>query len=780
MPRPGQLTVATPAAVDFETTPTFSLTVEVTDTGTPFLSGSATITVNLTDANDAPVVDAASFTVAENSATGTLVGTPVTFTDQDAGQTHTFAITAGNTGGAFAIDPTTGQVTVANPAAVDFETTPTFSLTVEVTDDGTPPRSGTATITVTLTDVNDAPVAQSQTESMSEDGAPLTITLTASDQDDLALPFTIVTPPQHGVLSAVVPTPCVPDGTGGATCTATVTYTPTPDFSGTDSFTFRVNDGTVDSNVAVITITLGAVPDAPVANSQSVSTAEDTPLLITLSGMDVDGQALTFSLGTGPTNGTLDLPFGAPVCQPPDSNGAVTCTATVTYTPFLNFNGGDSFTFTVNDGSTDSAPATVTITVALANDPPVAQDVLNTTAEETPTVITLTATDVDSGTLTFSVLTLPAVGLLSATNPAAVCSTDPGTGLTTCTADITYTPPVDFSGQVTFTYKANDGSADSNTATVTIDVTPVPDAPTAVSQSVSTDQDVARLITLTGTDPDSPSLTFSPGTGPTSGTLGAFSSPASCVPDGSGGTSCTVTVTYTPNAGFFGSDSFTFTVNDGTLTSAPGTVSITVIPPNTAPTVNPATFSLAENSANGTNVGTPVTFTDPDAGQTHTFSITAGNTDNAFAINASTGQITVATSAAVNFETTPSFSLTVQVQDNGVVPAAGTATITVNLTNVNEAPVVNPATFSLAENSANGTVVGTVDLHRPGRRPDRTFSITAGNTGGAFAINAGTGQITVATTGALNFEVTPSFSLTVQVPDNGTRRSRARPPSRST
>ena len=128
----------------------------MTDDGTPPLSGTATITVNLTDVNEAPVVDPATFTVAENSADGTAVGT-VTFTDADAGQTHTFAITAGNTGGAFAIDPATGAITVADSAALDFETTPTFALTVEVTDDGTPPLSGTATITVNLTDVNEAP-----------------------------------------------------------------------------------------------------------------------------------------------------------------------------------------------------------------------------------------------------------------------------------------------------------------------------------------------------------------------------------------------------------------------------------------------------------------------------------------------------------------------------------------------------------------------------------------------------------------------------------------------
>jgi VCBS repeat-containing protein len=131
------------------------LTATVTDNATPALSGSATITVNLNDVNETPVVQAATFTVDENAAASTAVGT-VAFTDPDAGQTHTFSITAGNTDGAFAIDAATGAITVANPAALDFETTTTFALTVTVTDNGTPVLSGTATITV---NVNDAPGA---------------------------------------------------------------------------------------------------------------------------------------------------------------------------------------------------------------------------------------------------------------------------------------------------------------------------------------------------------------------------------------------------------------------------------------------------------------------------------------------------------------------------------------------------------------------------------------------------------------------------------------------
>ena len=154
----GQITVADSAALDSESSPTLTLTVEVRDSGSPSLSSTATITVNLTDVNEAPSFGgAASFSVDENSASGTLVGT-ASATDADAGQLLTYAITGGNTNGAFAIDSSTGAISVANRAALNYESSPSFSLTVEVSDDGTPVLSATTTVSISLNDVNDAPV----------------------------------------------------------------------------------------------------------------------------------------------------------------------------------------------------------------------------------------------------------------------------------------------------------------------------------------------------------------------------------------------------------------------------------------------------------------------------------------------------------------------------------------------------------------------------------------------------------------------------------------------
>ena len=122
-----------------------------------------------------------------------------------------------------------------------------------------------------------------------------------------------------------------------------------------DFFTFKVNDGTVDSTTATVSISVNAVNDVPVSNAQSVSTDEDAPKVITLNGSDVDGEFSSYTIVTNPAHGTVS------------GTGP-----NLTYTPSANYNGSDSFTFKVNDGTVDSATATVSITVNAVNDVPIA------------------------------------------------------------------------------------------------------------------------------------------------------------------------------------------------------------------------------------------------------------------------------------------------------------------------------------------------------------------------------------------------------------------------
>ncbi len=177
----GAITVANSAALDFETTPSFTLTVTASDGS---LSDTAAITVNLNNLNDnAPNIVDATVAIDENSANATAVtnvNDSFTGTDFDRdGEAITYSITAGNTGGAFAIDAVTGAITVANSAALDFETTPSFTLTVTASDGS---LSDTAAITVNLNNLNDnAPNIIDATVAIDENSANATAVTNVTD-----------------------------------------------------------------------------------------------------------------------------------------------------------------------------------------------------------------------------------------------------------------------------------------------------------------------------------------------------------------------------------------------------------------------------------------------------------------------------------------------------------------------------------------------------------------------------------------------------------------------
>jgi hypothetical protein len=160
---------------------------------------------------------------------------------------------------------------------------------------------------------------------------PLDIVLTGSDVDGDKLTYTLVSSPTHGTIEGVAPN---------------LTYTPDANTSGADSFSFVVNDSHVNSEPAVVSIEVTPVNDAPVADSQAVSTVAGAPIDIVLTGSDPNDDELTFTVVSNPTHGTL--------------TGVA---PNLTYTPEPGYAGLDDFTFTVNDGTLDSAAAEVRITI---------------------------------------------------------------------------------------------------------------------------------------------------------------------------------------------------------------------------------------------------------------------------------------------------------------------------------------------------------------------------------------------------------------------------------
>ncbi|MES2925089.1 MAG: Ig-like domain-containing protein [Verrucomicrobiota bacterium] len=401
--------------------------------------------------------------------------------------------------------------------------------------------------------------------------APSAIAQTLSTAEDVQLPISLAGIDGEGsALNYAVVTGPV-NGTLAGTA-PNLTYSPGANFNGSDSFAFRVNDGSLNSATATVSISVTPVNDVPVAESKSVSTSKDTPAAITLSGFDIESSPLTFSIVNGPANGTL-----------------TGIAPNLVYSPSAGSTGSDSFTYRVNDGAANSAAATVSITVTPVNTPPVATSNLVTTPEDSSIAITLAGSDKDLNTLTFSVVTGPSNGTLTGTPP-----------------NLSYSPTKNFSGSDTVTFRVNDGTVDSAPAAVSITVTPVNDAPLATSKSVTTDEDTQLPIILGGTDPEASSLSFTVLTVPTHGTL----------------TGTAPNLTYSPAANFSGADQFTFSVNDGTINSAPATVSIAV------KAVNDAPVALSNSASTEQDTPLPFTLAGTDVeGSSLTFSVVSGPTN---------------------------------------------------------------------------------------------------------------------------------------------------------
>jgi VCBS repeat-containing protein len=262
--------------------------------------------------------------------------------------------------------------------------------------------SNVATATITVVAPNVPPVAVDDGYSTNE-GQALNVNaatgVLANDTDANGNPLTAVL--VGGATSGTLT--LNPNGSFG--------FTPAPGFAGPVTFTYQASDGTAGSNTATVTITVNAVNDPPVAQADSYTTPEDTPLGVAAAGVlandsDPEGLPLTAEIVRNVSNGVLQL----------SSNGAFG------YTPPANFNGTTTFTYRANDGETQSGPTTVTINVTASNDPPFATSSPTTTIREGVTYrFVLEATDPDGTTPTISAPTLPS--WLTFTPPATISGT---------------------------------------------------------------------------------------------------------------------------------------------------------------------------------------------------------------------------------------------------------------------------------------------------------------------------------------------------------------------
>ncbi|WP_413692904.1 beta strand repeat-containing protein [Pseudoalteromonas sp. KJ10-2] len=526
----------------------------------------------VTTTNDAPEVTVTSindFTEDDGSAVeGAVVATFETSDEDGDDVTVTLSDTVN-----YEIVGDTVVLTEAGAALVNSgEELPTFTL---IPNDGTTDGEAVS-VEPDVTGVDDQTNTNEDSVVTTEDIA-VNIDVLANDTDE------------DGVVSPVA---SVTDGTNGTVAinaNGTVTYTPDADFNGTDTFTYTNEDG----NTETVTVTVEPVADDTVLVADSATTDEDTPVVIDVVANDTDADGVTSPVAsvTDGTNGTVSI----------NTDG------TVTYTPNADFNGEDEFTYTNEDGNTE----TVTVTVDPVADDTVLVADSATTDEDTPVVIDVVANDTDAdGEVS------PVASVTDGTNGTVAINAD-GT--------VTYTPNADFNGEDEFTYT----NADGNTETVTVTVDPVADDTVLVADSATTDEDTPVVIDVVANDTDADGEV----------------SPVASVTDGTNGTvsiNTDGTVTYTPNADFNGEDEFTYTNADGNTE----TVTVTVEP------VADDTVLVADSAT--TDEDTPVVIdvvandTDADGEVSPVASVTDG-TNGTVAINAD-GTVTYTPNADFNGE----------------------------------------------------------------------------------------------------------------------------------
>ncbi|HEQ3599019.1 TPA: tandem-95 repeat protein, partial [Vibrio harveyi] len=605
------------------------------------LTDDATVAVTVNPANDAPV--------AVNDAVSTDEDTAVTIdvlaNDSDP-ENDTLTITAAS------VPAEQGTVAIVDGKLVftpaeNFNGDATISYTIsdgQLTDD--------ATVAVTVNPVNDAPVAVNDTVSTDEDTA-VTIDVLANDSDPENDQLTITNasvPAEQGTVAIV-------DGK--------LVFTPAENFNGDATISYTISDGQLTDD-ATVAVTVNPVNDAPIAVNDTVSTDEDTAVTIDVLANDSD-----------PENDQLTI-TNASV---PAEQGTVTIVdGKLVFTPAENFNGDATISYTISDGQlTDDA--TVAVTVNPVNDAPVAVNDTVSTDEDTAVTIDVLANDSDpeNDTLTITAASVPA-------EQGTVAIVD---------GKLVFTPAENFNGDATISYTISDGQL-TDDATVAVTVNPVNDAPIAVNDTVSTDEDTAVTIDVLAndSDPENDQLTITNASVPAEqGTVAII--------DGK--------LVFTPAENFNGDATISYTISDGQLTDD-ATVAVTVNPVNDAP--------VAVNDAVSTDEDTAVTIdvlandSDPENDQ-----LTITNAS----VPAEQGTVAIVDGKLVftpaeNFNGDATISYTIS---DGQLTDDATVAVTVNP--VNDAPVAVNDTVATDEDTAV-----TIDVLANDSDPENdTLTITA-------------------------------------------------------
>ena len=444
------------------------------------------------------------------------------------------------------------------------------------------------------------------------------------------------------------------------------------------------------SNQISYTVPGTQVNAVPVATSNSTSTSEDQSRSITLAGTDSDGDPLTFSIVTSPGNGTL--------------TGTV---PNVTYRPNTNFSGSDSFTFRVNDGRTNSATATISITVNAVNDSPTLNALSTLNITEDSAIQTVNLSGIGSGAANeIQTLTLSA----TSSNPSLVPNPTVTYTSPNSTGSLAFRPATNTTGTVMITVTINDGQSQSNTTSRTFNVV------VSAANDAPTISDIANRTVAESTATPALAFTISDQeTAAASLTLIGTSSNTGLVPNGNivfGGSGANRNVTVTPTSTAFGSAVITVRVTDANGSSVTDTFTLTVTPVNQAPTLNAlSNLTIAEDAGQQTVALSGITT--GATNEIETLTVTATSSNPSLIAAPTVSYASPSSSGSVSFPTvtnaTGAATITVTVSDGQALSSTFARTFTVTVTNVNDRPTISDlANQTVNEGSATATLPFTV------------------------------------------------------------------------
>ena len=612
-------------------------------------SNPATVTITVSNVNDAPTIDSSAISTVEEDA---LYEYQVAASDIDNGDSLT--INSSTPLPSWLILSDNGDGSANLVGTPDNDAVGEYDINLTVTDGSG--ASDTQAFTLTVINVNDVPIINSSVISTVEEDTLYEYQVAASDIDNGdSLTISSSTPlPSWLILSD--------NGDGSASLMGT----PDNNAVGEYDINLTVTDDSSASDSQAFTLTVINVNDAPIAENDNATATEDTQLVFTVLNNDSDPDGDTLTVATVSAN-----------------NGTVTVNSadqSLNYSPNANFNGSDTINYTISDGNGGTATALVMVTVNGINDAPVANDDNANVNEDSNINISVLENDndVDGDTLTIT----------AATATSGAVTIDNGISLT-------YTPNVNFSGTDTINYTISDGQGASASSSVSVTISAVNDIPIANADIASTNEDTSVNIDVLANDIDVDGDTL---------TITAATATSGAVTIDNG-----ISLTYTPNANFNGSDTIDYTMSDDNGGTATAIVTVSVVSVNDAPTYTDGIASIAENVANNTTV-LSISAADID-GDNLTYSIQSGNTDGIFAIEPNTGDVIIADNLLLNYELATEHVVTFKVTDDGVGSLSATATGTITVTNVEEnvTPTLDTAFGTSGTAGSNAFAAGRFD-----------------------------------------------------------------------